>query len=145
MLRRDYLLKLIQELFAAIANLLEREGDEAERQKEIEALYATFGRDKDFFRQADPDEVIRCIATSAAEAQGVSPDLLSAGELLQRTELLAALFYADFKVSNLSEGLRHDVAERALSLYERVIDASDTFVQERFDRVHELSLFLGRP
>lgn len=144
MLRRDYILKLIQDLFAAIANLLEREGDETVRQKEIEALYATFGGDKDFFRQAEEDEMVSAIARVAASAQGVSPEQLSAEEMLQRIELLAALMYADFKVSNLSDDLRRDVAVRALSLYNRVIDSSDTYSQERFDRVDELERFLSK-
>lgn len=51
MLRRDYILKLIQDLFAAISNLLEGEGDELRRQRDIEALYTEFGADKDFFAQ----------------------------------------------------------------------------------------------
>lgn len=143
MLRRDYILKLIQDLFVAISNLLERDGDEAVRQKEIEALYATFGGDKDFFRKAEEDEMISTVAKVAASAQGVAPDQLSADEMLQRIELLAALMYADFKVSNISDNLRRDVATRALSLYNRVIDSSDTYSQERFDRVDELERFLS--
>lgn len=144
MLRRDYILKLIQDLFAAIANLLERDGDDSERQKQIEALYATFGNNKDFFRQADDDQLISTVAQTAAEAQGISPDQLRHDELLQRIELLAALLYADFKVSNLSPNLRHDVALRSLNLYSRIDDSSDTFSQERIDRINELSSFLSQ-
>ncbi len=144
MLRRDYILKLIQDLFAAISNLLERDGDEAVRQMEVEALYATFGGDKDFFRKAEEDEMISTVANVAASAQGVAPDQLSADEMLQRIELLAALMYADFKVSNISDNLRRDVATRSLLLYKRVVDSSDTYSQERFDRVDELERFLSK-
>ena len=90
MLRRDYLLKLIQDLFASIAALLEGDVDEAERQREIEALYATFGNNKDFFRQAEEEDIVTAVAENAAESQGVAADKLSVKNMEQRLELMAA-------------------------------------------------------
>lgn len=144
MLRRDYLLKLIQDVFASIAALLQRDGDEMERQRQVEALYALFGADRDFFRQADDDDIIATVARVAADSQGgVDAGAVSVDEMTRRIELLAALMYADFKVSNLQDGLRRDVAVRSLSLYNRVVAASDTYSQERFDRIGELEAFLA--
>ncbi len=143
MLRRDYLLKLIQDLFASIAALLEGDVDEAERQREIEALYATFGNNKDFFRQAEEEDIVTAVAENAAESQGVAADKLSVKNMEQRLELMAALLYADFKVSDLSPGLRKDVALRSWGIYNRVEAMSDTFSQERQERIDELRVFLS--
>lgn len=144
MLRRDYLLKLIQDVFASIAALLRRDGDEVERRRQVEALYALFGGDSDFFRQAADDEMIAAVARVAAYSQGgLDPGQVPVDEMVRRIELLAALLYADFKVSDLQEGLRRDVAARSLSLYKRVVEASDTYSQERFDRIGELEAFLA--
>lgn len=143
MLRRDYLLKLIQDLFASIEALLEGEGDAVGRQREIEALYATFGKDKNFFRQAEEADIVAAVAEAAAESQGVAADQLSAQDIEQRLELMAALLYADFKVSNLSPGLRKDVALRSLAIYEKVVASSETFSQERQERIDELRGFLS--
>lgn len=143
MLRRDYLLKLIQDLFASIAALLEGDGDEAERQREIEALYATFGKSKDFFRQAEEEDIVAAVAENAADSQGVAADQLPAKDMEQRLELMAALLYADFKVSNLSRGLRKDVALRVWGIYNRVEAMSETFSQERQERIDELRSFLS--
>ncbi len=144
MLRRDYLLKLIQDVFASIAALLQRDGDEVERRRQVEALYTLFGGDRDFFRQASDGEMIAAVARVAADSHGgLAPEQVPADEMVRRLELLAALLYADFKVSNLQQGLRQDVAVRSLSLYKRVVEASDTYSQERFDRIGELEAFLA--
>lgn len=80
----------------------------------------------------------------AAYSQGgLEPGQVPVDEMVRRIELLAALLYADFKVSGLQEGLRRDVAARSLSLYKRVVEASDTYSQERFDRIGELEAFLA--
>ena len=56
---------------------------------------------------------------------------------------MAALLYADFKVSDLSPGLRKDVALRSWGIYNRVEAMSDTFSQERQERIDELRVFLS--
>ncbi len=144
MLRRDYILKLIQDLFAAISNLLEGEGDELHRQREIEALYTEFGADKDFFRSASEPEMVTRVVKVAAEGSGLSPEEVPQDELLKRLELLATLLYADFKVSELSDGLRRDVAERSLVLFLRVDASSEDFSFDRINKINELQTFLAK-
>ncbi len=144
MLRRDYILKLIQDLFAAISNLLEGEGDELRRQREIEALYTEFGADKDFFRSASEPEMVTRVVKVAAEGSGLSPEEVPQDELLKRLELLATLLYADFKVSELSDGLRRDVAERSLVLFLRVDASSEDFSFDRINKINELQTFLTK-
>ncbi len=144
MLRRDYILKLIQDLFAAISNLLEGEGDELRRQREIEALYTEFGADKDFFRSASEPEMVTRVVKVAAEGSGLSPEEVPHDELLKRLELLATLLYADFKVSELSDGLRRDVAERSLVLFLRVDASSEDFSFDRINKINELQTFLAK-
>lgn len=143
MLRRDYILKLIQDLFAAISNLLEGEGDELRRQRDIEALYTEFGADKDFFRSASEPDMVSRVVRVAAEGSGVSPDEVPKDELLKRLELLATLMYADFKVSDISEGLRHDVAIRSLALFQRVNDSSEDYSFDRINKINELQDYLA--
>ncbi len=144
MLRRDYILKLIQDLFAAISNLLEGEGDELRRQREIESLYTEFGADKDFFRSASEPEMVTRVVKVAAEGSGLSPEEVPQDELLKRLELLATLLYADFKVSELSDGLRRDVAERSLVLFQRVHASSEDFSFDRINKINELQTFLAK-
>ncbi len=144
MLRRDYILKLIQDLFAAISNLLEGEGDVLRRQREIEALYTEFGADKDFFRSASEPEMVTRVVKVAAEGSGLSPEEVPQDELLKRLELLAILLYADFKVSELSDGLRRDVAERSLVLFLRVDASSEDFSFDRINKINELQTFLAK-
>ncbi len=144
MLRRDYILKLIQDLFAAISNLLEGEGDELRRQREIEALYTEFGADKDFFRSASEPEMVTRVVKVAAEGSGLSPEEVPQDELLKRLELLATLLYADFKVSELYDGLRRDVAERSLVLFLRVDASSEDFSFDRINKINELQTFLEK-
>lgn len=143
MLKRDYLLKLVQDLFAAINDLLTRDTDEVERQREVESLYTRFGETANFFRSAETADIVATVARSAADAQGVRPDELTAGEMEQRLDLLAALMYADFKKTELSDGLRRDVAARALDLTQMINATSDTFSFERLGRIGELQKFLA--
>lgn len=142
MLRRDYILKIIQELFDSLSKILLTEGDKSEKQKEIEALYSTFGHDKDFFRQASPDEIFRALVDHLRQAQGERQAEPGPDEVAKQAELLATLFYADFKVSNLPDGLRGDVASRALRLYDYYLATSDTYSPEGMDRRDELARFL---
>ena len=142
MLRRDYLLKLIQDLFAAISALLDKDGDEVDKQRRIESLYTLFGANADFFREASVADIVSTVAQTAADGGGVPPDEVSKSEMEQRLELLASLLYADFKVSNSTSGL--DVAERALELFLMVDKSSDTYSFERLDKISELKAFLFR-
>ncbi len=144
MLRRDYILKLIQDLFAAISNLLEREGVELQRQRDVEALYTEFGADKDFFRSASEPDMVSRVVKVAAEGSGIPLSEVPKDELLKRLELLAALMYADFKLSDLSDGLRHDVAIRSLALYQRVNDASEDYSFDRINKINELQTYLAK-
>lgn len=144
MLKRDYLLKLVQDLFAAINQLLTKDIDEVERQREIQALYTQFGENANFFRSAETADIVATVARTAADAQGVQPDELSAAEMEQRLDLLATLMYADFKSSQLTDGLRRDVAARALDLTLMINESSDTYSFERLGRIGELQKFLAQ-
>ena len=144
MLRRDYLLKLIQDLFAAISALLDKDGDEVDKQRRIESLYTLFGANADFFREASVADIVSTVAQTAADGGGVPPDEVSKSEMEQRLELLASLLYADFKVSGSTSGLKADVAERALELFLMVDKSSDTYSFERLDKIGELKAFLFR-
>lgn len=143
MLRRDYFLKLIQDLFAAIGELLRDDIGQDEKLKRIEALYTQFGVSAQFFRSATTADAVASIARTAADAQGVKSEDLSADEMRQRIDLLASLMYADFKYARLSDGMRRDVAERALALALMVNETTDTFSFERLDRIGDLKKFLS--
>ena len=140
MLRRDYFLRLLHDVFAAIASILRSDAAISDRQSEIESLYTIFGHTADFFRTADPDELVMAVASSAAEANLCSISAVSQDEMAKRLELLAALMYADAKVSSLSDSLRADVSSRSLYLYQRVDALSDDFSLERIERINELKI-----
>jgi hypothetical protein len=138
MLRRDYFLRMLNDLMNAIARLMSKDGPETERRKEIEAMYSVFGGDKDFFRIATETEVILRIAETAADANGCDKMDVDSDEMIKRIELLAALMYADYKIGGLNPNVLKNIAERALSLYQRVELSSDTFSEERRNRIDEL-------
>lgn len=144
MLRRDYFLKLIQDLFAAIGELLRNDIGKDEKCRRIEALYTQFGNSAQFFRTAATADAVATIARTAADAQGVKPEDLTADEMRQRVDLLASLMFADFKYARLSGELRRDVAERALALALMVDETTDTFSFESLDRIDELKMFLSK-
>ncbi|MGN0029796.1 MAG: hypothetical protein ACI35Q_08745 [Marinilabiliaceae bacterium] len=144
MLRRDYFLKLIQDLFAAIGELLRDDIGQDEKCRRIESLYTQFGDTAQFFRSATTADAVATIARTAADAQGVKPDDLTADEMRQRIDSLASLMYADFKCARLSDGMRRDVAERALALALMVDETTDTFSFERLDRIDDLKKFLSQ-
>lgn len=144
MLRRDYFLKLIQDLFAAIGDLFRDDIGQDEKSSRIESLYTQFGDTAQFFRSATTSDAVATIARTAANAQGVKPDDLTADEMRQRVDLLASLLYADFKYARLSDGMRRDVAERALDLALMVDETTDTFSLERLDRIDDLKKFLSQ-
>lgn len=143
MLKRDYLLKLIQDLFSAISRILEGEGDATEKQREIESLYQLFGADKDFFRSAYLDDTVATVAKVVADSEGVTPDRVSPSDLSQRLELLGNLLFADFKISDLSSGLKADVANRALALLSKVDETSDTYSFDRLSKIEEIKTYLA--
>lgn len=144
MLRRDYFLKLIQDLFTAIGELLRNDLGQDEKSRRIEALYTQFGDSAQFFRSATTADAVATIARTAADAQGVKPEDLTADEMRQRVELLASLMYADFKCAHISDEMRRDVAERALALSQMVNESSDTFSFERLDRIEDLKRFISQ-
>ncbi len=143
MLRRDYLLKLIQDLFSAITRVLIRDGGEIEKRRDVEALYTEFGANADFFRSASRADLIDQVANWVANGTGVSPSEIPKDEMEQRLELLALLLYADFKVSELQFGLQCDVARRSLALFLMVDASSDSYSIDRRDKIIELRSFLG--
>lgn len=149
-------MKLLQELFSAISDLLDEhetetglgsESTKPERQRQIESLYTSFGANKDFFRSADEDEILYKVAQNAAQSEG-GPDAEAADVTIQnltnRLELLAYLLYADFKISDLSPALRLDVARRSLALYQNVAEHTDTFSLERMERMTELEQWIEK-
>lgn len=143
MLRRDYLLRLIQDLFAAISQLFHDDMDVDEKRRRIEALYTEFGESATFFRSATTSEAVATVARVAADSQGVKPDQLTASEMEQRLDLLAALMYADSQNELLPFQLRRDVAERAIALTLMVNKTSDTYSIERLNRIDDLRKFIS--
>lgn len=127
MLRRDYLLKMLQELTAALARMLhDDERTLTERQKELMALYRMLGRDAEYFRSSTTDEILAELASQGDDGY------------LQRIEMAAELLYADSHLFVGSHNLLTDIRRRALDLYEYLDQRSDDFSLTRTQRIEEL-------
>lgn len=132
MLKRDYILKMIQELFAALERLLHNDNRQlTERQRDVEALYTILGHDAQFFRSSTEQEIL--------ESLTVFDD-----DYLQRVNMLAEIMYADAKLFVGNYEVRHDIIAKALSLYTYVDERSDDFSITRIERIDELNKLLAQ-
>mgnify|MGYP006988844459 CR=1 FL=1 len=147
MLRRDYIVKLIQELGLSISRLLNTEKPKPEKQQEIEAMYNLFGADKDFFRSASNYEIFSTIVENLEIICGCRREDLTNAQISDVVDKLATLYYLDLLNSDLSGSQVVDVAQRALFSFECAQNLSDTYSAERLARIAELrkSLKLNCP
>lgn len=131
MLRRDYLMRLVQELATAIDRLLhDREATLTRKQQELASLYRLSGFDADLLRSSATDEILRYIAAMDYNDQ-----------YLQRVDMAAQLLWADAMLYiGPIEQLRH-LRLTALELYQYLDQHVDDFSltrQQRIDRLRQL-------
>ncbi len=123
MLRRDYLIRLIEEFAAALALALEKKEFESRRETLLR-LFDQYLGGRDRFHHVSLDEVM----TSVAEW----PE----NERLQRIEMLAELYHAESACVTGPE--RHDLADKAYALYTFVSRHDRTYSFDRLRKMEEL-------
>lgn len=132
MLRRDYIMKMLQDLFAAVSRLLsEGNASLSERQKDLLALYTMLGNNADFFRQSHVDDIM----LSLTEFED---------DYIERVEMLAEIMYADALIGGNSDGQIEDLRRKSLHLYSYVEKHSDAFNMVRQQRIAELQGLLRK-
>ena len=132
MLKRDYILRIIQELFAAIDKLLHGDTRElTERQRDLEAMYTIFGHDAQYFRSSTKDEILETMTVFSED-------------YVQRVEMLAEIMYADAQLFIGNYEVRREIIAKSLDLYTYVEERSDEFSITRMQRMDELKKILAK-
>lgn len=125
MIRKDYILKLLYELFTAVNKILQSKKSLTEKQRDVEALYVYFNATADDYRQMDKDDIIPSLT--------VFDD-----DVVTRAEMLAEVMYADAKFYVGQYNQRIDIIKKSLFLFEYVEQHSDSFSFQRVERINEL-------
>lgn len=129
MIRRDYILKIIEELMKAIATLLNKPGATvSERESDINACYSMLGFTADDCRTSEIEDILLKIAE---EEEGY----------MMRVEGMADLLFADATVCDHSEKGRNDLLRKSLTLMQYADEKSGVFSFERnekMDRIKEM-------
>ncbi len=128
MLRRDYLMRLIEEFAAALALALEKKEFESRREALLR-LYDKYLGGRDRFHHVSLDEVMASVAEWPEH------------ERLQRTEMLAELYHAESACVAGPE--RHDLAGKAYALYTLVCRHDRTYSFDRLRKMDELRRWAG--
>lgn len=126
MLQRDYIMKLIQLFFEALAKFLRNKGDKAPEvlRPELDELYKTFLKQpRDYFKSMSIDEI------------GNSFD---EDTRLYKIEIVAELFFQDALLGEVDKLL----LEKSLSLLQYAEINSDTFSIERHRKIGEIETIL---
>ncbi len=129
MLQRDYLMKILQDLFDAIAKLILNEEEKlTEKQRQIVAMYTMLNHDAHFFRTTDIDTIMLVMS--------------ELDEYMIRLEMLAEIYYADAKFYTGSAEVKSELLSKSLHLYMYVDERSDEFSLRRQERIEELKLLI---
>lgn len=130
MYKRDYILKMVQQIYSAIARLLnDDDRGLTERQKDVEAMYSMFGGDADYFRSADVEEILRDLTKFE-------------DDYAERVEMLAEVMYADARLFIGNYEIRRDIIAKSLALYNYADEHFGEYSIERIGRMAELQEML---
>lgn len=132
MLKRDYILRIIQELFAAIDKLLHGDTRQlTERQHDLESMYTMLGHDAQFFRSSTKEEILETLTVFRED-------------YVQRVEMLAEIMFADAQLFIGNYEVRREIIAKSLELYTYVDEHSDEFSITRVQRIDELQKMLAK-
>ena len=132
MLKRDCILRIIQELFAAIDKLLHGDTRQlTERQHDLESMYTMLGHDVQFFRSSTKEEILETLTVFRED-------------YVQRVEMLAEIMYADAQLFIGNYEVRREIIAKSLELYTYVDEHSDEFSITRVQRIDELQKMLAK-
>lgn len=145
MLKRDYIMRLMQQFFETLEKLLEerKRKPESEIRMRINGLYeAYFHRPQKFFQESSGEDIVKyllqefyMLPDGAEEA-----DIRQAqNDLLYRMEMLADLLYHDIEISADEQSVVKGMCENTLYILEHIDARSSTFSFERRKRIDELN------
>ncbi len=126
MLHRDYIMRLIQLFFEALAKFIRnKEGKDPEiLRPELDELYKNFLKHpRDFFKDFSVEEII---------------NFFDNDEKLYKIEIVAELFYQDAMLGDPDK----ELLRKALSLFRYVDLNSDTFSFDRQRKTGEIEMLL---
>lgn len=126
MLQRDYVMRLLQEFFAALALALSKK-EYASRREALRRLFDQYLGGYGRWHQVALDEVMEALARYPAEQR------------LSRAEMLAELYAAEAMLTTGPEG--RGLADKALFLYRLVDREGRTF---SLDRMRKMSVLRTR-
>ncbi len=127
MLKRDYIMKLIQQLFDSLFLLLnEKDIDNVEREKKLNEFYASYlGESSEFYYASSTDEILMYLKEQYHD------------EFLQRVEMLSDIMYADGMMKEKSE-LKYKLLEKTLYFMQYLDANSDTYSLVRKGKIDTL-------
>jgi hypothetical protein len=131
MVERDYILRILQEFFQAIAKVVRRKeesGDFAEAEARFDEMYRQFFRRERTYYFDTEKEII---------AEDIEDETISERDAIGKIQMLAELLYQDALIRKTAPE-RIDLLEKALYLF-RYLDAnSKTFSWERGQRMQDI-------
>lgn len=127
MLKRDYIMKLIQQLLDSLFLLLnEKDIDNVEREKKLNKFYASYlGESSEFYYANSTDEILMYLKEQYHD------------EFLQRVEMLSDIMYADAMMKEKNE-LKYKLLEKTLYLMQYLDTNSDTYSLVRKGKIDTL-------
>lgn len=127
MLKRDYIMKLIQQLLDSLFLLLnEGDIDNVERERKLKGFYASYlGESSEFYYTSTTDIILNYLKEQYHD------------ELLQRVEMLSDIMYADVMLKEKSE-LRNILLEKTLFFMQYLDTNSDTYSLIRKGKIDAL-------
>jgi len=127
MYERDYIKRLIQQLFDSIRKLLEnpKEDNIEDIQIQYKDLYDKFlGHNYSFYYNEDIETIIESFSSQK--------------DSIGRIEMLAELLYNDASLQN-DLSVKNNLFAKSLALYKYIDENSDTYSIERIKRIETLS------
>lgn len=130
MIRRDYIMKLVQQLLESLFLLLNNKGlDDTTKKEQLEKFYKDYlGEDRDYYYSNDRDVLISFLETKYRD------------ELLYRIEMLSEIMYQD-GIWEQEIGKREVLLRKALSLLLYLDENGNTYSivrQGKLDTIREV-------
>lgn len=123
MLERDYIMRIIQEFMAALAQFLEKD-EIKDKSEQMQELYNKYVGPSDFLHTCSMDDLMDSFKR------------FDESERLYKMEMLAELYYAesDFKIG----APRNMLLERALLLFNFIDKHSKTYSIDRLNKIADI-------
>lgn len=125
MLRRDYILRMLEQFFEVLGELLNKAGklETEELENQLNKLYGDYLKaDFEFFYNNDIDRIIEFLGRD------------SGNDVLYRAEMLAELLHQDGLLKTDME-MKRNLLNKALKLFEYIDTEGKTFSMERIKKM----------